>query len=244
MRGSAKHLLDLLARKDYVPMMNGVLAAGGVHISEEDIRHPSGWDDTTEWALHKFCEECCHDWLDQDSLSGWWPGASPPRWDLISTCVVDGQRGPLLVEAKAHEGECYYAGKELEESASPEPEKNHRQIRTCLREAQDGLRPFGVFRLDVKSHYRLANRVAYLWKLASLGIPTVLVYLGFTGDTYFERDSLVDADHWQRVMGAYMKGVVPLAFPGRGMELPNGAPVQMLIRSLPVGARTVDGAEG
>ena len=31
-----------------------------------------------------------------------------------------------------------------------------------------------------ESHYQLANRLAFACKITSLGIPTVLVYLGFT----------------------------------------------------------------
>jgi hypothetical protein len=172
--------------------------------------------------------------VDVNEFSGCWPQVQPPQWDLISTCRVDGRPGLLLVEAKAHEGECSTAGKELEQDASPESERNHGQIRRCLRQAQEGLRPFGVFRLSVKSHYQLANRLAYLWKLASLGIPAVLLYLGFIGDTYFERDCLVDANHWQRVMGAYMHNVVPLSFPGRMIQLADGGHAQMIIKSLPV----------
>lgn len=234
MRGSARHLLDLLAREDYVQVMNDLLVDGGVRVAHTDEHRPLGQSDPAEWSAEAFCAQLCRDWFDVDALSGWWPQVMPPQWDLISTCRVDGQPGLLLVEAKAHEGECSTAGKELAEDASPESEKNHRQIRRCLREARDGLRPFGVFRLGVKSHYQLANRVAYLWKLASLGIPTVLLYLGFTGDTYFERDYLVDADHWQRVMGAYMHDVVPLNFPNRVGACSTGESPRMLIASLPV----------
>jgi hypothetical protein len=39
--------------------------------------------------------------------------------------------------------------------------------------------------LTADSHYQLANRLASAYKVASAGIPVVLLYLGFTGDTYF-----------------------------------------------------------
>lgn len=238
MRGSAKHVLDLLEREDYVQVMNGLLADGGASITQEDARRPLGWDDATEWDIRRFCDKFCHDWFAQDLLSTWWPGrpAKPPMWDMISTCRVGERQGILLMEAKAHEGECSYAGKELEPSASRESKKNHQQIIACMNEAQDGLNHAcdGVFRLGTESHYQLTNRIAHLWKLASCGIPAVLLYLGFTGDTYFKRDYLTDADHWQRVMGAYMRGVIPLGFPGRVVQLSSGGSVQMLIRSLPV----------
>jgi hypothetical protein len=236
MRGSAKHVLDLLECEDYVQVMNGLLLEGGASIAHTDEHRPLDKHDPAEWSADAFCAQFCRDWFDVDRLTGWWPQVMPPQWDLISTCRVDGQPGLLLTEAKAHEGECSTAAKELEPGASPESKRNHRQIRRCLREAQDSLnRVFdGPFRLSTDSHYQLANRVAYLWKLASLGIPTVLLYLGFTGDTYFERDYLRNADHWQRVMGAYMQDVVPLSFPGRVVKVSEQGSAQMIIRSLPV----------
>lgn len=238
MRGSAKHVLDLLEREDYVQVMNGLLADGGVSITQEDTRRPFGHHDSKEWRIRNFCKQFCHDRFDQELISKWWPGgrARPPMWDLISTCRVDERQGILLVEGKAHEGECSYAGKKLKPSASVRSKANHQQIIACLNEAQDGLNIAfdGIFNLGTESHYQLTNRIAHLWKLASCGIPAVLLYLGFTGDTYFKHDYLVDADHWQRVMGAYMRGVIPLSFPGRVVHLPGGGSAQMLIKSLPV----------
>lgn len=91
-----------------------------------------------------------------------------------------------------------------------------------------------MFDLDVSRHYQLANRVAYAWKLADLGLPVVLLYLGFTGDTYFDADYIRDDAHWQRVIGGYMQGVVSQQFPERVHTLASGGSVQMLVRSLPV----------
>ena len=33
--------------------------------------------------------------------------------------------------------------------------------------------------LSRDSHYQLANRFAWAWKLADMGLPTILIYLGF-----------------------------------------------------------------
>jgi hypothetical protein len=49
--------------------------------------------------------------------------------------------------------------------------------------------------------------------VASVGVPVLLLYLGFIGDTYF-RDYLRDADHWQQLMRGYLQGVVPSDLPG------------------------------
>jgi len=42
-----------------------------------------------------------------------------------------------------------------------------------------GRHPAPDVRLDRDSHHQLANRLAFTWKLATLGIPVVLLY--FTG---------------------------------------------------------------
>ncbi len=45
-------------------------------------------------------------------LEGWWvKSGSPPMWDLIATCQIDGLPGLLIVEAKAHENEMHREGK-------------------------------------------------------------------------------------------------------------------------------------
>jgi len=93
------------------------------------------------------------------------------------------------------------------------------------------------FNLSINSHYQLANRLAYLWKLAECGVPAVLLYLGFTGDQYFA-DYLHDERHWQRVMGGYMQEVVPHSFPERRHDCPNGGSVHLLVRSVPCPNKT------
>jgi hypothetical protein len=152
--------------------------------------------------------------------------------------------GLLLMEAKAHEGELDWPGKHLSPSANLASKKNHAQIAGCIHEANSALNKLcdGNFNLKVSSHYQLANRVAYAWKLADLGLPVVLLYLGFTGDTYFRGDYFHDDAHWQRVMGGYLQGVVSQQFPQRVHKL-NGGSIQMLIRSLKV-AEVSTRAEG
>jgi hypothetical protein len=66
------------------------------------------------------------------------------------------------------------------------------------------------------------------------GVPVVLLYLGFIGDTYFHRDYFQNADHWQRTMGASMSGILPIGLPGRFIEVPGGGSILVLVKSLPV----------
>lgn len=53
-------------------------------------------------------------------------------------------------------------------------------------------------------------------------------------DAHFKRDGLVNAAHWQRVMGAYRHDVVPLGFPEQIVEVRGDGPARMVNGSLPV----------
>jgi hypothetical protein len=169
----------------------------------------------------------------------WWlpqqPGGKDAKgatWDLLSTCRVNGQSGLLLVEAKAHESELSFAGKSLKPSASEQSKLNHAHITGALQEANRGLRALlgDDINLTIESHYQLANRLAWTWKLADCGVPVVLLYLGFIGDTHF-KDYFRDADHWQRAMGACMNGVVPLSLPGRTVSTAGRGSFVMLVKA-------------
>ena len=108
-------------------------------------------------------------------------GANTPNWDIASTCTFEGERGLLLIEAKAHGSELKPEGKSLRSNASPNSIKNHERIGLAVAEANAELqsatgRQWFISRDD---HYQLSNRFAWSWKLASLGIPVVLLYLGF-----------------------------------------------------------------
>ncbi len=60
--------------------------------------------------------------------------------------------------------------------------RNHAQIGRAISEASLGLKDtMDGWNLSRDSHYQLANRFAWAWKLASMGVPVVLVYLGFLG---------------------------------------------------------------
>lgn len=61
------------------------------------------------------------------------------------------------------------------------------------------------------SHYQLSNRVAFGWWLASHGLPTIILYLGFLGD-YGLPDAgapFADDNDWQHCFEEYCEGIVP-----------------------------------
>ena len=119
---------------------------------------------------------------DRDRLHSWWLAVSrgstrTPNWDIASTCTVDGVKGLLLVEAKAH-------SKELnEKDCSNAGESNLPRIANCIREANAALasRTGLTWALSHEDRYQMSNRFAWSWKLTELGYPVILVYLGFLG---------------------------------------------------------------
>jgi hypothetical protein len=142
----------------------------------------------------------------------------------------------LLVGAKAHESELKRDGKALKTGASEQSRRNHEHITGALDEANRalGAAVHGDVNISVTTHYQLANRLAWTWKLAECGLPVVLLYLGFTGDTYFEKDYFRDAAHWQRAMGAYMEGVVPIDLPGKAIAVGKDGSFSILVKEVPV----------
>lgn len=240
-RGSRKHVLDLLEGCEFGARMALALAGTPVRLADAPCPRPTSRKNKAEWS-----EDDAETYLTRHPVKGW-SGSLPacwwvkgrgtrPTWDLLCHVLVSEKPGLLLVEAKAHESELDWVGKRLSPSAKLASKNNHTQISDCIKDADVALNKLcdGVFNLDVRSHYQLANRIAYAWKLADCGLPVVLLYLGFTGDSYFKGDYIRDDPHWQRVMGGYLQGVVSQQFPERVHDLYSGGSIQLLVRSLPV----------
>ena len=151
------------------------------YVSPDDQWMPEGFCGAGEAQLDK--AEKLLPWLkDREGLRRWWlaaPGtnARTPTWDIASTLTVDGRRGFLLVEAKAHTREL-----KSEDRAGAGP-ANAERIAQCMTEANSSLsvRTGHVWALSHEHRYQMSNRFAWSWKLAELGCPVVLVYLGFLG---------------------------------------------------------------
>ena len=145
----------------------------------------------------------------QQQLKTWWlqypRGANAPNWDIASTCKIKGESGLLLVEAKAH-------GKELGEQDKSDSRKNREQIGRAIAEANREFQSMtgGQWCLSLDHHYQLSNRFAWSWKLASLGIPVVLLYLGFLNAQDMACDGpLFSCEaEWERTLKNYCQDVV------------------------------------
>ena len=122
----------------------------------------------------------------RERLRKWWfpfPGrrGNTPNWDIASTCKIDGRKGLLLFEAKAHSAELKNRGQELPAGASVDTCRNYRRIGRCICAASAALAKETGHRWSLSRGccYQMSNRFAWAYKLAELGCPVVLVYLGF-----------------------------------------------------------------
>ena len=149
-------------------------------------------------------------------LQCWWLAisrrANTPNWDIASTCCIEGNRGLILIEAKAHEKELDVKGKHLRSDASQNSRKNHEHICEAIAEANRGLQSNigGDWVMSRDSHYQLSNRFAWSWKLASLGVPVVLIYLGFLNAQDMACDSPIfkSEEDWMCILKNYSKNTV------------------------------------
>lgn len=201
---------------------------------------PRGYDAPDEVRLETFGPT----WLPGNrawpEIASWWlkhpAGANTPNWDIAVGCMIEDRPGLVLFEAKANWPELSIAGKILSRNASSKSRDNHERIGQAIGEACTGWRNLDarVF-ITRDSHYQLANRLAFTWKLGMLVIPVVLLYLGFTGDEGI-RDAgepfSSDAD-WQKAFRQYTETTVPNELFDRRINL-GPSPVWLVSRSRPI----------
>jgi hypothetical protein len=168
------------------------------------------------------------------SITDWWlartPNANTPNWDLAATATVGGQEGLVLVEAKAHAKELSANGK----TGGGHP-ANDASIRRAIAEANAGLdAAIPGWSLSRDACYQMANRFAWSWKLATMGVPVVLVYLGFLGAEEMQGYGplLTDPQSWEWLVKTHARGHVPEGAWGTRLRV-GEASLTPLIRSVP-----------
>jgi hypothetical protein len=199
---------------------------------------PGGYDHPQEARLDSFGPQALPGADIWPELDRWWlaKGGNTPNWDIALSCEINYRPGLILVEAKAHTRELSPWGKRLGEDAPAASLETHARIGEAIDEAGSALRAVvsGV-NISRDSHYQLSNRLAFGWKLASLGIPTVVAFLGFLGDSNIVDvgEPFRDDEHWRKVFADYASPVAP----PRLFERPisgGRAPVWYLIRARPI----------
>jgi hypothetical protein len=176
-------------------------------------------------------------------LGEWWIPkdrqlSMTPNFDIASTCTIDGAPGLLLIEAKAHQAELMNetSGRQVADDDSRGRKANHATIGAAIESARVGLAAATrlTWQISRDTHYQMSNRFAWSWKLTELGIPVVLVYLGFLKAKDMSKPGevpLVNAGAWEALVHSHS---APL-FPGKVWDRRwsvNGVPLMPSIRSL------------
>ncbi len=223
------HLLTHGTPEQVAGRLTKLIAPLGV-VAATDNWMPEGFDDVKEAQLHK-ARRLLDVNLYGQALKSWWlavagPNSVTPNWDIASTSTIEGKRGLLLVEAKAHHEEL-----KPDDRCGARNKENFKRIGEAIRTANDDLNKVqDGWNLSHKSHYQLCNRFAWSWKLAALGIPVVLVYLGFLNADEMQ-SPFPDAQSWDKAVLNYAREFVPESVWGNKLML-DDAPIYPLIRSM------------
>ena len=222
------HLLTHGTRVQVAARLTALMGQWG-SVSPHDAWLPEGFEDATEAELPHTPELLNPE--SRSALARWWLPEGrlterTPSWDIAATCTVDAQPGLLLVEAKAHTNELQDTGMRLDTRNAADPlarDASNTKIAGAIAEANAGLTSAtGLpWQLRVESHYQLANRFAWSWKVAQLGIPVVLVYLGFLhADEMADRGlAFTSTSDWEEKLRSYAKASVPDVIWGSPVEI-------------------------
>lgn len=215
MKGSKNAVLKLVGSSDFLKVINHLLKSTKAIVTTYDNWMPKSIRYDKEAELNDFLKHNFSPQLATD-ITKWWlhKDATTPNWDLITTCTINGKRGILLVEAKAHSYELENESKgkkELDSTASANSEKNHKQIGEAIIQANAEInKKISGVAISQDNCYQLSNRVAHAWWLANQGIPVVLMYLGFLNcnDMNDGKNHLfTDNEHWQDCFNNHAKKV-------------------------------------
>ncbi len=216
------------------------LSAPWATVLPTDRWMPDGFNDVQEAQLHR--APCLLDPAICRRLGEWWlptdhQDARTPNFDVASTCTIEGVSGLLLVEAKAHDEELRKeaAGRPLADDASEDRQASHETIKAAIDAANEGLSTATSRQLAISrdSHYQMSNRFAWSWKLAELGIPVVLIYLGFLNarEMADKGRPFATAEEWEGLVHDHSRSLFPPEVWGKRWDV-NGVALIPLIRSI------------
>jgi hypothetical protein len=194
-----------VGRADVAAFLNAVVQPHAT-VTSADVWQPRGFLHSDEARLGEAVTFLSPE--RREALTGWWLAvrerANTPNWDIVSTCQMDGLPGLVLVEAKAHAAELHRDGKSAGNA------QNDASIAAAIAEANTALGgPSAGWSLCADAHYQLCNRFAWAWKVASLGVPVVLVYLGFLDAEEMPNGVLRGAQEWRTCVLDHAHDLVP-----------------------------------
>lgn len=204
LKGSKLRCLQLTALPgiDVARTLNELIEPCG-EITKKDVWLPGGFLNPEEAQLDKVADiPVLKD--KSEALKNWWlknhkNNPRTPNWDLVSTCKISGKRGLLLIEAKAHHSEL------SEQDACRADGVNLASITGAMSDINRQT----YWDLSADEHYQISNRFAWSWQLASMGVPVILVYLGFLNADEWGDDKFKDHNDWEKSVREYSKDIVP-----------------------------------
>ena len=207
---------------------------------------PRGFENNDEAQLHR-ASTLVKSEERRKSLKSWWLAVSrgdhttTPNWDIASTCTINiegrpAEDGLLLIEAKAHHDELRgeEKGKLLKAPAKTPTLRNHARIGWCMEDANLVLNDQTSlnWNLSRDSRYQMSNRFAWAWKLAELGTPVILVYLGFLNASEMVAGGRISTEKdWEKMVRDHADRHVPDEVWGKPWVL-HGLPFVPLIRTM------------
>jgi len=176
--GSEYHLGTYLTEENESLLNEAVSKAMGIRATAFKWKKPSS--KRKEWKGMEFLKD------DQKLQSKWrefWAQTgNPPNWDAVATCVVNGQKEWILLEAKANHPEF----------CSPPcgaKDEGRKKIIHALNKTKNKLGVHRDFRWE-GTYYQYANRLACLYFLTEIARTHArLVFLYFTGDRFPSPDN-------------------------------------------------------
>ncbi len=236
------HLVTHGEREEVALRLTSLIEPWG-KVDVSDYWLPDGFVEVAEATLGT-ADRLVPDTRVREALLEWWlavpANANTPNWDIASTCTIRDRKGLLLVEAKAHDKELLKeeVGKRIKADASDNSRLNHEKIGICIAETSDSLSAETGYQwaLSLEKNYQMANRFAWSWKLTELGIPVILVYLGFlqaeemctSGMT--GQMPLASSEEWSALVRGHGNPLVPMEIWDKEMTL-HGQPFIPLIRT-------------
>jgi len=239
-RGSRRHVLDWCSNPAFADELLSLALPVRCEAAPFSRRMPMSYKEPKEARLETFLTTALPMFTKRDQLCSWWlthpVGANTPNWDIAASCLVEGTPGLILVEAKANVPELSHAPKAAPRNDSPNSVANHERIGAAIEEAGSSLRTtHPSMAISRDASYQLSNRIAFAWRLASWGVPVVLIYLGFLGDEGI-RDAgepLKDEATWNNLVTEHL-GTVGASSLDQGRNDCGAAPFWFLVRSRPV----------
>jgi len=231
-------VLLLLESRNYPEALNSALAGTGTVISAGDVHRPIGAVNDREYELPEFSREYLDGRFELRQIEepAWWivkrnARVRTPNFDLISLATICERPGVLLVEAKAHHGELETCGKSFTSSSNME---NHQKIGESIELANRALNAIAPgFKLSRDAFYQVSNRVAWGWRLASLGVRVTVLYLGFVQDPYWPKDQFESNEDWMQAARSYLGNIVPVDVLDRRLQCSERGSLLISAAALP-----------